>query len=125
MFDIDSDKTISLTRGDVLFFTVSARDKKTKEIYTFQSGDIVRMTVYAKKNSENVVLQKDFPVNTPSQEVEIILGKEDTSIGEYINKAVDYWYDITLNPDTIPQTIIGFSDEGAKIFRLYPKGKEI
>ncbi len=124
MFTIDSDKTINVTRGDILYFSVSAKDSESGVKYTFQAGDIVRMNVYGKKECENVVLKKDFAVTTPCEEIEIYLDKVDTKIGETINKATDFWYEIVLNPDVKPQTIIGFDDEGAKIFKLYPEGED-
>ena len=56
--------------------------------------------------------------------VDITLERVDTKIGEIINKPVDYWYEIELNPDTTPQTLIGYDDDGPKIFRLFPEGGE-
>jgi hypothetical protein len=32
---------------------------------------------------------------------------------------------VELNPFTNPQTIIGYNDDGAKIMRLFPEGKDI
>jgi hypothetical protein len=51
-----------------------------------------------------------------------MLSKEDTKIGKKVNKPVDYWYEVELNPDTYPQTIVGYDEDGAKIFKLYPEG---
>ena len=64
----------------------------------------------------------DVKVMEESQKVDLFLDKEDTSIGELIHKPKDYWYEIELNPDTEPQTLVGYDDEGAKIFRLFPEG---
>ena len=125
MFTINSDKSISVTRGDILYFSVSAQDTESGEKYIFRAGDIVRMTVYGKKDCKNVVMEKDFLVTTPAEEVEIFLEEKDTKIGKTISKPTDYWYEIVLNPDVKPQTIIGYDDDGAKIFRLYPEGEEI
>lgn len=125
MFVIESDKTIKLTRGDILFFGVSAEDRESGEKYIFQPGDIVRVGVFGKKDVENVLMQKDFAITTPTEDVEIFLSEEDTKIGPVINKATDYWYEIVLNPDVKPQTIIGFDDEGAKVLKLYPEGGDI
>jgi hypothetical protein len=80
--------------------------------------------VYEKKNCSNVVILKDAVVDTEAQSVTISLSKEDTKIGELISKPVDYWYEIEVNPDTKPQTIIGYDEAGEKIFRLYPEGSE-
>jgi hypothetical protein len=122
MFKIDKeDLTIYVTRGDAVVFAVNAKTS-TGEKHEFLQGDIVRLTVYTKKKADNVVLQKDFLVTSNTTDVEIFLSKDETNIGEIISKPVDYWYDVVLNPDTYPQTIIGYNDDGARIFKLFPKG---
>lgn len=119
MFKIDEDKTIHLTRGDVAEIVLRAKDNMV-----FEKGCVVRFKVFEKKDCESVVLQKDFEVVEESSEMEIYLGKEDTKIGGLINKPKDYWYEIELNPETKPQTVLGYEEDGAKIFKLYPEGGE-
>ena len=122
MFRVNEDRSIYVTRGDVLYFGVTAVDQNG-DAYTFRPGDVVRFKVTAKKNCDKVVLQKTVEVETYAESVEIFLDGNDTKIGKVISKPVDYWYEVELNPDTCPQTIIGYDDEdGAKIFRLYPEG---
>lgn len=124
MFTLNDDLSIYATRGDIVFFSVSAEDEGYP--YKFKAGDVVRFKVYEKKNAENVVLQKDFPVvmlETP--DVGIYLTAEDTKIGDVISKHKDYWYEVELNPDSAPQTIIGYDEDGAKLFRLFPEGADI
>lgn len=123
MFAINEDQSIYVTRGDILFFTVSAM--KDGAAYTFQQGDVVRMKVMQKKACEKVAFQKDFPIEEETESVEIVLTEAETKIGKVISKAVDYWYEIELNPETYPQTIIGYDDDGAKIFKLFPEGQDI
>lgn len=123
MYSVNEDNSIYVTRGDIVFIKVSADDKGTP--HTFQVGDVLRIKVYGKKNCTDVVLQKDFPVTSVTQEVEMILEEEDTKIGEVINKPKDYWYEIELNPYNDPQTIIGYDEDGAKVFRLFPEGADI
>lgn len=123
MFTVNDDLSIYITRGDTAFFSVSADNNGTA--YQFQPGDVVRIKVYGKKDAENVVLQKEFPVLEASEKVDIILTEQDTKIGEVISKPVDYWYEVELNPFTNPQTIIGYDDDGAKIFKLFPEGADI
>ena len=120
----EEDLTISCTRGDVGTFGVGATVGKgeNKSRYVFRSGDVVRFTVCEKKNYSNVVLQKNFNAIEGSETVEIHLTGEDTKFGGIISKPVDYWYEIELNPDTNPQTIIGHNDDGAKVFKLFPEG---
>ncbi len=123
MFVVNEDLSIYATRGDTVFFTVSADDHGTP--YKFQPGDIVRMSVYGKKDATYCVLQKDFPVTEVSETVFIYLEEKDTKIGDIISKHADYWYEVVLNPDTVPQTIIGYDEDGAKVFRLFPESEEI
>lgn len=125
MFVVNEDNSIYATRGDIVFFSVSAEDKVTNEKYTFTAGDLVRMKIYGKKDAANVVLQKDFPVTEDTTEVEIFLADEDTKIGEVISKPKDYWYDIELNPLSNPQTIVGYTDDGAAVFKLFPEGADV
>lgn len=123
MFTLNDDNSIYATRGDIVFFSVSAEDDGKP--YKFQAGDVVRIKVYGKKDAENVVLQKDFPVVEVTENVDIFLSKEDTKFGEVISKPKDYWYEVELNPGENPQTIIGYDEDGAKVFKLFPEGDDI
>ncbi len=123
MFVIDSDLTIHITRGDMGIIAVTANNGETD--YEFKSGDVVRLKVMAKKNCADVVLKKDIEVTEPTLAVEIALDSEDTKFGGLISKPTDYWYEVELNPDTKPQTIIGYDENGAKVFKLYPEGGAI
>lgn len=120
MFVINEDMTIECTRGDVATFSVGANVNDTA--YLFRVGDVVRFSVFSKKDCADVVLQKDFTTTEETEVVEVYLTGEDTKIGDTISKPVDYWYEVELNPDTYPQTIIGYDQNGAKVFRLYPEG---
>lgn len=123
MFVINEDNSIYATRGDIVFFSVSAEDGGVDQF--FHPGDVVRIKVYGKKDAETVVLQKDFPVTDLTTRVQIFLDREDTKIGEVISKPKDYWYEVVLNDDTNPQTIIGYDEDGAKVFKLFPEGDDI
>ena len=39
-----------------------------------------------------------------------------------MNKPVEYWYEIELNNE---HTVIGYDDNGAKIFMLFPEGSKV
>ena len=121
MFVVNEDNSIYLTRGDVASFYVTAKDQNG-EAYIFQPGDIVRINIHGRKECDLVVYQKDFPVEAETERVEMFLPEEGTKLGEIISKPKDYWYEITLNPDTIPQTIIGYTEDGAAVLRLFPEG---
>lgn len=124
MFSIDSTQTIHITRGDIGVIEVDAMKSET-ERYIFQPGDLVRLKVFGKKQHDNVVLTKNVIVEEETEVVDISLERDDTKIGGIINKPVDYWYEIELNPDTAPQTIIGYDDDGPKVLRLYPEGGDV
>lgn len=120
MFVINDDLTINITRGDAATISVTANIGEVG--YDFKPDDVVRLKVFAKKNCADIVLKKDVEVTEATSAVEIPLDSEDTTIGEVISKPVDYWYEIELNPETKPQTIVGYDSDGAKVFRLFPEG---
>lgn len=122
MFTISQDNgTICLTRGDVCSFPVSIKYLNGLP-YTFLKGDVLRFTVMNVKDYSDILIQKDFPAEAEAQYVMVHLDKDETKIGKVTNKPVDYHYEIEINPDTDPQTIIGHDNTGGKIFRLYPEG---
>ena len=125
MFVVNDDLSIYATRGDIVCLNVSATDDSTGGQYEFQPGDIVRMKVFGKKDAETVYLSKDFPVVAKTDSVGVMLTEQDTKIGDVISKPTDYWYEIELNPYTNPQTIVGYDEDGAKIFKLFPEGKDL
>ncbi len=120
MFYISDDLTINITRGDSALLSVSATISDTS--YEFKPDDVIRLKVFARKDCSDVVLQKDITVTEATSVVEIALTSEDTTIGDVISKPTDYWYEVELNPETKPQTIIGYDDNGAKVFKLFPEG---
>lgn len=120
MFKINDDKSIYVTRGDAISIALSVQ--ANGEAYTLKEGDVVRMKVFEKSGCDCVVLQKDITVKEQTYEVTILLDDKDTKIGGIISKPKDYWYEIELNPETQPQTIIGYDEDGAKVFRLFPEG---
>lgn len=123
MFQVNEDLSIYLTRGDAAAFTLNAQENK--HAYRFPAGSVVRFKVFEKKDCGCVVLQKDFPVETASCTVEISLTETETVFGTVINKPTDYWYEVELNPFENPQTIIGYDEDGPKLFRLFPAGKDV
>ena len=122
MFKIEN-KQIHLTRGDVACIGVRAKNEDGSD-YEFQIGDVVRFTIFKKKDCNCVELTKDVVVDEVGLEVNIQLTSENTKIDGIISKPVEYWYEVVLNPDTNPQTIIGYDLEGAKIITLYPEASE-
>lgn len=124
MFVINADQSIYLTRGDIAVISVSAKVEDTDTEYTFKPGDIIRFKVYTKGRPEDVVLVKDVLIDEETITVDIQIENADSELGELISKPKDYWYEVEMNPDTLPQTIIGYDVNGPKIFRLFPEGDD-
>ena len=123
MLVIHDDNSIYLTRGDIASIQITALNSSGEE-YLFKNGDIVRFSIFEKGRYDNLVLRRDVEVTTETKFVNINLSGNDTKIGELINKPKSYWYEVELNPDTAPQTIIGYDNNGPKILTLFPEGVE-
>lgn len=123
MFKVNEDLSIYATRGDTIILGVAADENGMN--YTYKEGDVVRLKVFGKKNCEEVLLQKDFQANAGETEVNVILTGEETKFGDIISKPTDYWYEIELNPETNPQTIIGYDEDGPKVMKLFPEGGDL
>ena len=123
MLVVHDDNSIYLTRGDIASIQITALNSSGEE-YLFKSGDIVRFSIFEKGRYDNLVLRRDVKVTTETKFVSINLSGNDTKIGELINKPKQYWYEVELNPDTAPQTIIGYDNNGPKILTLFPEGVE-
>lgn len=130
MFDIIG-KEIHLTRGNIacLHFPAKTRDislETGEEIitpYIYQPNDVVRLKVMKKGDVKTIYLKKDIYINEPTAVATFDLSGEETKFGDLINKPTIYWYEVELNPDTCPQTIIGYDKiTGPKLFVLYPEG---
>lgn len=114
--------TIKINRGDVLNLSLSLSNSDGTP-YTFKPGDTIVFSVYNKnKMSEDAVLLKQIVVDGEQSSVEIVCTKEDTKIGDLINKPVEYWYEIELNNE---HTVIGYDEDGAKILMLFPEGSKV
>lgn len=114
--------TIKINRGDILNLTLSLKlDDGTN--YTFQPNDKVVFSLYNKNGlDKEAILLKEITVQESAQSVEITLSSQETKIGELINKPIEYWYEVELNDQ---YTVIGYDDDGAKIFKLYPEGSKL
>ena len=92
--------------------------------------DVIRMNVTKRKNSNALLLTKDFYIDEECDYFFLTFDKGETKIGDIINADTDYWYEIVLNPDTNPQTIIGYEmyketrDPWEKILKLLPEAND-
>ena len=115
MIVIDKDKNITLNRGD------RATIKLTSSGSNFKSGDKLRFSIVDKRDYNNVVFQKDYPITEDTNTVYITLTKENTTIGPIISRPKEYWYEIEYDGD---MTIVGYDSNGAKKFTLLPEAPE-
>lgn len=123
MFKIEANKNIYLTRGDIATINVTAKNSDGSD-YTFKSGDVVRLNIFQKASCHSMVLKKDITIEEETTVANIPLTSQETKIGELISKPVDYWYEIVLNPETAPQTIVGYLEQPT-IFKLLPEGGDV
>lgn len=123
MLNIENERNIEITRGNILPLTITALNKDGTE-YEFKIGDVIRFKIMKVKNVNEIYLEKDFIVTEESTEQEITITANEMKIGELENKPIDYWYEIELNPDTDgTQTIIGYTkEEGPAILTITPEG---
>lgn len=114
--------TIKLNRGDILNINLTIK-KDDGTDYTFEDGDKITFSIYSKsKLNDKAVLLKEFTATPNTTTLTINCTSEETKIGELVNKPIDYWYEIELNNE---YTILGYDEDGAKIFKLYPEGSKI
>lgn len=119
MFKIENN-TINITRGDIGTISVSAQNEDGTS-YIFNKGDIVRFSVMKAGNCNIVYMTKDVQVMQDTDSVDVELVSINTKIGNIISKPTKYWYEVVLNPDTMAQTIVGYDEDGPKLFVLYPE----
>lgn len=114
--------TIKLNRGDILNINLTIK-KEDGTDYSFEEGDKITFSLYNKgKLNEKAVLLSEFVATPGATSINIYCDSEETKIGELVNKPIDYWYEIELNNE---YTILGYDDEGAKLFKLFPEGSKI
>ena len=124
MFEIKEDMSIHITRGDVAYLSIAATDDEGAP-FLFREGDKIRFSVMERKACDRVVLKKDVVVPSDLETLEIFLSEQETRIGKPISKPVEYWYEVEyINKNLGPQTIVGYDEDGPKIFRLYPESVE-
>lgn len=113
MFKIKG-QNLYLTRGDAMSLQLSlSNDEK------FSVGDTIKISIVEKNDYSSVVFSKSFRISQETQTAEIYLTPAETKIGDPIKTGyVVYWYEIELNNSI---TLIGFDNEGPKLFVLWPE----
>ncbi len=123
MATLGDNYSIETNRGSMLALTIRTKDKDGN-FYEFQPGDVIRFKLMTKGKCEDVILQEDVTVSEISDGVPLVISSEKMKIGDLINKPVDYWYEVELNPDTSSTvTILGYTKKtGGRILTLTPEG---
>lgn len=115
MFRIEN-KNMYLNRGDAISITLECNEP-------FRVNDVIKFSICKKGDYSNIIFQKTFVVEEEDTSFTINLDSEDTRLGNPLKSAASsYWYEIELNGDT---TLIGFDQDGAKEFVLYPEATEV
>ena len=117
------------SHNNILYDNQYEIDRNTS-IYTlsmvfvnFSPNDEILLNIYELKGyALNPLLSKTVTVTEETDNVDIYLSSEDTTLGEQINAPNPLWYDITLNGTN---TLVCYNEYGAQEFILYPaKGAE-
>ena len=124
MLRIENENEIHISRGDdfSIDFIIPLCGSQR---YMFNVGDKLTFDVYEKKGYDKCsLLHKEVIIDKPIDVVTFDFTNEDTTIGELINKPVDYWYEIQYidGAKGTTETVLGYDDDGEKIFKLYPEG---
>lgn len=112
---------IYCTRGDAGTINVQATNDDGTP-YTFTGGTTIRLNVVKANDTTTRIFAKEITLEEDTTEVSIPITSTDTTIGDYINKKVTYWYEVEINPDINGYTIIGYDENGPKKFILLPEG---
>lgn len=109
---INEDKSIEINRGDAGTITLINKSG------VFKVGDILKLSIVECNNYNKVYFQKEYKVDKEKDTFDITLSSEDTKFGNVISMKKIYWYEIEYNGN---QTIVGYDENGAKEFILYPE----
>lgn len=107
-------KTFHVSRGDSGIIHLSLKNTN------FAVGDKIFFRIYEAEGLDSLpIVETEATVLEEGNTIAITLDKEDTNFGDLGNTVVDYWYEISVGED---RTILGFDENGAKVFKLYPTG---
>jgi hypothetical protein len=123
MIKVDTEKTIRITRGDTASLVIKSKNADGTD-YVFQVGDTIYFRVMKKNKVKDVKLEKSVLVQSATTSVTIHLESADTEFDKYENKPKTYWYEVEIKGSTSSNTIIGYDEDGAKLFIIYPEGED-
>ena len=108
--------TFHVTRGDSGSITIAYKNGATLPASTLTFG------VYRKNelDSDPVIwVEESLTGDLDSYTLNIFT--DPNELENPTNGREEYWYELKLGPDN---TVLGYDETGAKIFYLYPSGKE-
>ena len=116
-----TNNTFHVTRGDIGSITV-----KYNNGAVLNNSDISTDLIFKKYEKDELnaspKVYKTTSVVPKATEVTLILDSDDTNaLPNPENGKEEYWYELKIGPG---KTVLGYDETGAKIFYLYPSGKD-
>lgn len=111
--------TFHVTRGDSGVITVKFKDGSV-----LPEGSDVIFSVYRKNELDSQpVLWELKTISSNETSIDLHISSYDTDHFENPeNGREEYWYELKVGPD---HTVIGYDENGPKIFYLYPTGHNL
>lgn len=123
MFKIENGNML-LNRGD----SATIRIENTSS--NFLPGDCIKFSIMEKNNCNSVIFQKRYDVieqsETEPNVFEITLAPEDSKkfCPSFKTGTKTFWYEIELESGDFINTLVGYDDQGAKEFIVFPEASE-
>lgn len=108
--------TFHVTRGDSGSITIAYKDGSALP------GTIC-FRVYGKEElNSDPIINKEIEIESGTTSYDLIIESGDTmKMDNPENEREEYWYELKIGPTN---TVLGYDETGAKIFYLYPTGKD-
>jgi hypothetical protein len=113
-----TNNTFHVTRGDSGSVTISYQDGSV-----LPAGATLMFRVYEQNGFDSdpiIDLAQDLEEGLTSYEL-VIDGEETSKFDNPAGEKEAYWYELKIGPDN---TVLGYDETGAKIFYVYPTGKD-
>ena len=110
-------KTIHLNRGDSASIQIACNNS------SFDIGQKLCLYIMEAGNCENILVQVETDILEESNTATLSITSEDTkSLSEpFSYGAKEFWYELELQNGAERTTLIGFDENGPKLFILYPE----
>ena len=110
-------KTIHLNRGDSANIQIACNNS------TFEDGQELKMYVMEAGNCENILLDTSALLTADSNTATISITSEQTkALSEpFSGGSKEFWYELELQAGEERTTLVGYDEDGPKLFILYPE----